>query len=98
MAAVIEVNSETDFVSRNETFQNLVRKIAQKAINCSTVDQLKSTVIKSGKTVEDLVVENIATIGENLTLRRMQTLKEKMGLLLLMYIMLQQMVWEKFQY
>ena len=81
MAAVIEVNSETDFVSRNEIFQNLVGKIAQKAINCSTVDQLKSTVIESGKTVEDLVVENIATIGENLTLRRMQTLKVKDGVI-----------------
>ncbi len=81
MAAVIEVNSETDFVSRNETFQNLVRKIAQKAINCSTIEQLKSTIIENGKTVEDLIIENIATIGENLSLRRMQTLKIKDGVI-----------------
>ena len=81
MAAVIEVNSETDFVSRNETFQNLVRKIAQKAINCSTIEQLKSTIIENGKTVEDLIIENIATIGENLSLRRMQTLKVKDGVI-----------------
>lgn len=81
MAAVIEVNSETDFVSRNKTFQNLVEKIAQKAINCSNIEQLKSTIIENGKTVEDLIVENIATIGENLTLRRMQTLKVKDGVI-----------------
>ncbi len=80
-AAVIEINSETDFVSRNETFQNLVRKIAQKAINCSNIEQLKSTIVDAGKTVEDLIIENVATIGENLALRRMQTLKVENGVI-----------------
>lgn len=80
-AAVIEINSETDFVSRNETFQNLVRKIAQKAVNCSSIEQLKSTIVDAGKTVEDLIIENVATIGENLALRRMQTLKVENGVI-----------------
>ena len=80
-ATIVEVNSETDFVSRNKTFQNLVEKIAQKAINCSNIEQLKSTIIENGKTVEDLIVENIATIGENLSLRRMQTLKINDGVI-----------------
>jgi elongation factor Ts len=74
-AAVVEVNSETDFVSRNEIFQSFVGKIAQKAVNCSSIEQLKSAIVENGKTVEDLIIENVATIGENLTLRRMQILK-----------------------
>ena len=80
-AAVVEINSETDFVSRNEIFQSLVRKIAQKAVNCSTLEQLKSTIVEAGKTVEDLIIENVATIGENLTLRRMQALKVDNGVI-----------------
>jgi len=80
-AAVIEINSETDFVSRNELFQSLVNKIAQKAVNCSSLEQLRSTVLEAGKTVEDLIIENVATIGENLTLRRMQTLKVNDGVI-----------------
>lgn len=81
IAAVIEVNSETDFVSRNATFQNLVRQIVHKAINCSSIEQLKSTIIENDKTVEDLIIENITTIGENLNLRRMQRLKVTNGII-----------------
>jgi len=80
-AAVIEINSETDFVSRNELFQSLASKVAQKAINCLSLEQLKSTVVETGKTVDDLIIENVATIGENLTLRRMQTLKVSDGVI-----------------
>ena len=80
-AAVIEINSETDFVSRNEIFQSLVRKIAQKAVSCSSLEQLKSTIVETGKTVEDLIIENVATIGEHLTLRRLQTLKVNDGII-----------------
>ena len=74
-AAAVEINSETDFVSRNELFQDLVSKIAKKAVTCNDIDQLKAATVESGKTVEDLIVANVATIGEHLTLRRMQALK-----------------------
>jgi elongation factor Ts len=80
-AAVIEINSETDFVSRNELFQSLVNKIAHKAVHSSSLEQLKSTVVENAKTVEALITENVATIGENLTLRRMQTLKVNDGVI-----------------
>ncbi len=80
-AAVIEINSETDFVSRNELFQSLVNKIAHKAVHSYSLEQLKSTVVENAKTVEALITENVATIGENLTLRRMQTLKVNDGVI-----------------
>jgi elongation factor Ts len=79
MGAVIEINSETDFVSRNEIFQNLVREVSELAVGLSDIDSLKAARVKSGKTIEDEMVDNIATIGENLTLRRMQGLSVENG-------------------
>ncbi len=77
--AVVEINSETDFVSRNEAFQNLTKKVAKQALSCKNIEELKTAHIESGKTTEDLIVENVATIGENLTLRRMKQLQVKDG-------------------
>lgn len=69
--AVVEVNAETDFVARNEQFQTMVNNIASAALEVSDVGQLKQKALPSGKNVEEEIVNNIATIGENLTLRRM---------------------------
>jgi len=67
---VVEVNSETDFVARNEQFQGLVKLIAQTALhNTTDIEKLKSTKI-GGATVDEAVASAIATIGENMTLRR----------------------------
>lgn len=72
-AAIIELNSETDFVARNEEFQNLAKSIAEVSINTNgTVDAIKQAKLKSGKAVEEAVTDAIATIGENLNLRRSQ--------------------------
>ena len=79
--AVIEVNSETDFVARNEKFQELVKNIAGLALKHSNVKELKSAKLSSGKTVSEAIVENVATIGENITLRRTQTVKVKDGVI-----------------
>lgn len=76
---VVEINSETDFVARNEQFQNLVTNIANLAINVKDIEELKAAKMPNGKSVEEDVVENIATIGENLTLRRMEALKVSEG-------------------
>ncbi len=80
-ASVIELNSETDFVARNEQFQNLVTTIAKIAINHNDLESLKSAKTLSGKTVEEEVTENIAVIGENLNLRRMATLNVTDGVI-----------------
>ncbi|MCC8377170.1 MAG: translation elongation factor Ts [Rickettsia endosymbiont of Graphium doson] len=76
---VVEINSETDFVARNEQFQSLVTNIANLAINVKDIEELKAAKMPNGKSVEEDVVENIATIGENLTLRRMEVLKVSEG-------------------
>lgn len=80
-AAAIEINSETDFVSRNESFQKLVKEVANKAVNVSDIDELKKATTDSGKTIAELVTENIAIIGENLTLRRMRNIKVDSGVI-----------------
>ncbi len=68
---VVEVNSETDFVARNEEFQALVRAIADVAIEKKAdVSDLLGTHYPGGGTVQDAIANAIATIGENMTLRR----------------------------
>lgn len=80
-AALIEINSETDFVSRNSDFQNLVKSVSEIAVDCNDIESLKSAKMESGKSVEELVIENIAVIGENLKLRRMQSLQVEDGVI-----------------
>ncbi len=74
--AVAEVNSETDFVARNETFQEFVKTVAGLALDAGgDVEKLKAAPYPDGgATVADQVTEMIAKIGENLTLRRSGTL------------------------
>ena len=69
-AVVIEVNSETDFVARNDQFQALVVSIAEAALpTAGDIDAVKAANV-DGKTVEQAISDAIATIGENMTLRR----------------------------
>lgn len=68
--AVVEVNSETDFVARNDHFQGLVKLIAEAALhNGSDVEKLKAVKVGS-HTIEEAISSAIATIGENMTFRR----------------------------
>jgi elongation factor Ts len=69
---VVEVNSETDFVARNADFQALAGNIARVAVETSTTDveALKAAPYPGGVTVGDAIANAIATIGENMTLRR----------------------------
>lgn len=78
-AAVVELNSETDFVARNEQFQNLVEDVAKQALAASDVEALKNQKVASGKTVAEAVTDAIATIGENMNLRRMAQLSVNKG-------------------
>ena len=80
-AVAIELNSETDFVARNEAFQELVRGIANVAIGTDgAVESVaKANYPATGKTVEDSIKDAIATIGENMTLRRAALLHVEHG-------------------
>jgi elongation factor Ts len=78
-ASIIELNSETDFVARNEQFQELCESIAKVAIKTSgDVDSVKAEKI-NGNTVEQSITEAIATIGENMNLRRSCVLQVSNG-------------------
>ena len=70
--AIVEVNSETDFVARNEAFQTLVRNVTHVALKgkLDDVEAIKAAAYPGGGTVEAAVANAIATIGENMTIRR----------------------------
>jgi elongation factor Ts len=76
---VVEVNSETDFVARNEHFQGLVKMIAQVALDVGAdVEKIKSAKV-GAITVEAAISDAIATIGENMSLRRAASLEVGQG-------------------
>ena len=70
----VEVNSETDFVAKNSDFQEMVGAIANAALGVSNTAELSNELI-AGKSVADTITDNIAKIGENMTLRRMETIQ-----------------------
>jgi elongation factor Ts len=74
---VVEVNSETDFVANNQSFQDFVKEIAGIIIAQSPadVDALLTLKAGSGKTVQELVQEKVLTIGENIKVRRFERLE-----------------------
>lgn len=78
-AAVIELNAETDFVARNEGFQTAVRKIALAALDVDgDVDALRAAAFEGG-TVAESITHLVATIGENMLLRRFKRFAVKQG-------------------
>ncbi len=70
----VEVNSETDFVGKNAEFQEMVAGIATAALGVSDIDALKAADM-GGKSVEATITDKIATIGENMSVRRMAALE-----------------------
>ncbi len=80
---VVEVNSETDFVARNDLFQGLVKMVAQVAMDVGAdVEKIKAAkVTSSGTSVEQALADAIATIGENMTLRRAAALSVSKGVI-----------------
>ena len=83
VAAVVEVNSETDFVAKNEEFQSFVAAVAEQAVesDASDMDAFMAEAWKSdtSKTVKDALVEKIARIGENLNIRRFEKVEAENG-------------------
>jgi elongation factor Ts len=79
-AAVVEVNSETDFVARNPQFQAMVAGVAGVALAVGdSVDAIKSATMADGATVDSTIANLIATIGENMSLRRAKRLSVGQG-------------------
>ena len=82
-AAVVEVNSETDFVAKNEDFQAYVAAVAEQAVNSDAADMdafmAEAWNVDPSKTVKDALVDKIAVIGENLGIRRFEKVVAENG-------------------
>ena len=84
VGAVVEVNSETDFVAKNEEFRTFVMDVAKQVVtnNPATVEELlgQPSLTVEGKTVNEVLIEKIATIGENMSIRRFARFETTDGL------------------
>lgn len=82
-AAVVEVNSETDFVAKNDTFRDFVTAVATQAVNSDAADldafMAEPWAADASKTVADALVEKVAVIGENLKIRRFEKVVAENG-------------------
>lgn len=82
-AAVVEVNSETDFVAKNETFREFVDAVARQALGSGAADMdafmAEQWIMDNSKTVQEALTEKIAVIGENLKIRRFEKVAEENG-------------------
>ena len=83
LAAVVEVNSETDFVAKNEDFQGFVDAVAQQAVNSDSADMdsflAEAWNVDASKTVKEALTEKISIIGENLSIRRFEKVTAENG-------------------
>jgi len=84
IGSIIEINSETDFVARNELFQNFVSTCSELAIKCNEdISLLKNmSYPNSNRTVDEELTHNIATIGENMNIRRSEILSVSNGVVI----------------
>ena len=83
VAAIVEVNSETDFVAKNEKFQGYVADVAAQALNTTAADidafLAEAWALDTTKTVKEALAAQIAVIGENMNIRRFAQMKEENG-------------------
>ena len=83
MAAIVEVNSETDFVAKNDEFQGFVEAVVNQIADSDAADMdtfmAEAWVADASKTVKDALVEKIAVIGENLNIRRFEKVSAENG-------------------
>ena len=83
VAAIVEVNSETDFVAKNEEFQGFVENVVNQVVESDATDldafMAEAWTADTSKTVKDALVEKIAVIGENLNIRRFEKVSAENG-------------------
>jgi elongation factor Ts len=81
-ATIIELNAETDFVARNDKFQNLVNQILNRSINFEgDVSEFKKSEFVNGVSIEDEIKNQIGVIGENISLRKIDNISVKNGVI-----------------
>ena len=80
LGALVELNSETDFVSRNDEFQTFAKTLSSLALKASDIEALKAMDYpNTGRTVAEELTHKIATVGENMSLRRMEKVSVESG-------------------
>lgn len=83
VAAIVEVNSETDFVAKNEDFQTFVEAVAEQAVNSASADidafLAETWNADNAKTVKEALIDKVAVIGENLSIRRFEKVEAENG-------------------
>jgi len=79
-AAMVEVNAETDFVARNDQFQAFALEAARLALDCGSVEALQNAKHSSGKSAQEALTNLVATIGENMSIRRVALLQVSNGI------------------
>lgn len=77
--AMVEFNTETDFVARNEKFQTFAAEVASLALSCHSLADLEKMKLKSGLIVQDAVLGQMSTIGENIKISRLKTVLANKG-------------------
>ncbi len=75
-AIIVELNSETDFVATNDEFKSLIKLILSECRNCENIDEVLDKKVE-GLFIRDIITEKISTIGENISLRRIERLRGK---------------------
>lgn len=80
-AAIVELNSETDYVSKNEQFQTLIKEITEAIVEHkpATLEEAKEVKLASGETIGEKITLSIQTIGENINLRRFELIEKEDG-------------------
>ena len=81
VGVVLEINSETDFVARNEKFQEMASNIAKIALSQNSIEELKEAQYSKDKTVSDAIIEGVSIVGENLSLGRLDKITVKNGVI-----------------
>ena len=85
VGVVVEVNAETDFVAKNEEFRSFVADVAKQiAVKApATVEELlaEESMVEAGKTISEVLTSKIATIGENMSIRRFERFETKTGMI-----------------
>ena len=82
LAVIVEINTETDFVARNEDFQRIVETLTKISLLSEDLEDMKSKKIKGKElSVEDFIMEAVTTIGEKINLRRMKKIEKGNGLI-----------------
>ena len=78
-AIIFEVNCETDFVTKNEKFIELVKELKETLMTakCNTIEEANEVKLKDGKTIAERIVEETATIGEKISFRRFERITKK---------------------